>query len=125
MSFTNGQMLQAIGPNQCQSITASALATLLSGLVTPAAHATTHKSGGSDSIKLDELAAPTDVTTLNASTSAHGLAPKGTNTSNSFYRDDNSWASIQSSNLPAAGVTNAKLNAEVFAGIMARASYHI
>jgi hypothetical protein len=43
---------------------------------TPTAHASTHKSGGSDSIKLDELAAPTDVTTLNASSTAHGLCPK-------------------------------------------------
>ena len=45
---------------------------------TPTAHATSHKSGGTDAIKLDELAAPTDVTTLNASTTAHGLAPKAT-----------------------------------------------
>lgn len=43
---------------------------------TPTSHATSHKSGQSDVIKLDELGAPTDVTTLNASTSAHGLAPK-------------------------------------------------
>ena len=42
----------------------------------PAAHAPTHKSGGSDPIKLDELAAPTDVPTLNASTAAHGLLRK-------------------------------------------------
>jgi hypothetical protein len=39
-------------------------------------HASTHMSGGSDPIKLDELAAPTDVTTLNVSTTAHGLTPK-------------------------------------------------
>jgi hypothetical protein len=39
-------------------------------------HASTHKSGGGDSIKLDEFAAPTDVTTLNATTVAHGLLPK-------------------------------------------------
>ena len=45
---------------------------------TPTTHATSHKSGGTDAIKLDELAAPTDVTTLNASTTAHGLAPKAT-----------------------------------------------
>lgn len=45
---------------------------------TPAAHATSHKAGGGDAIKLDELAAPTDVTTLNASTSLHGLSPKAT-----------------------------------------------
>lgn len=42
-------------------------------------HAARHKSGGSDTIKLDELAAPTDVTTLNASSSAHGLLPKLSN----------------------------------------------
>lgn len=47
-----------------------------SGGGAPEAHATTHKSGGTDAVKLDELAAPTDVTTLNASTSAHGLLPK-------------------------------------------------
>ena len=39
-------------------------------------HASTHMSGGSDPIKLDRLAAPTDVTTLNVSTTAHGLTPK-------------------------------------------------
>lgn len=43
---------------------------------TPTLHATTHKSGGTDAIKLDELAAPTDVVTLNASSTKHGLAPK-------------------------------------------------
>lgn len=42
----------------------------------PSAHATTHKAGGSDVIALDTLGAPSDVTTLNASTSAHGLLPK-------------------------------------------------
>jgi hypothetical protein len=44
----------------------------------PKAHALSHKSGGGDAIKLDELAAPTDVTTLDASTTAHGLALKVT-----------------------------------------------
>jgi lysophospholipase L1-like esterase len=42
----------------------------------PTAHATAHKTGGGDAIKLDELDAPTDNTNLNASTSYHGLAPK-------------------------------------------------
>jgi hypothetical protein len=42
----------------------------------PLAHATTHKAGGADAIKLDELAAPSDVLTLNASAAAHGLLPK-------------------------------------------------
>lgn len=39
-------------------------------------HATQHKSGGSDAIKIDDLAAPDDNTDLNASASAHGLQAK-------------------------------------------------
>ena len=57
----------------------------LSDARTPTAHATSHKSGGADAIKLDELAAPTDVTTLNASTAAHGLMPKGDGNAVHFY----------------------------------------
>lgn len=60
---------------------------------TPLAHATSHKSGGSDAVKLDELAAPTDNTTLNASTSAHGLMPKGTGSTSTFFRSDMTQAS--------------------------------
>lgn len=56
------------------------------------AHATTHKSGGSDSIKLDELAAPTDVTTLDASTLAHGLLPKLAGGTTTFLRADGTYA---------------------------------
>ena len=48
----------------------------LSNARTPTAHASTHKSGGADAIKLDELAAPDDNTTLNATELAHGLLPK-------------------------------------------------
>ena len=56
------------------------------------AHGVSHKSGGSDAVKLDEFAAPTDVTTLNATTSLHGLLPKlGGGTSN-FLRADGAWA---------------------------------
>src|SRR4249919_3632372 len=43
---------------------------------TPSTHATSHKTGGGDSIKLNELAAPTtNVTALNSTTSANGLMP--------------------------------------------------
>lgn len=42
----------------------------------PKSHATSHKSGGTDAIKLDELAEGTDITTLNATASVHGLLPK-------------------------------------------------
>ena len=55
-------------------------------------HATQHQSGGSDSIKLDDLATPDDNTDLNATTGRHGLLPKlGGGTSN-FLRADGSWA---------------------------------
>jgi hypothetical protein len=56
------------------------------------AHATTHKSGESDEILLDELGAPTDVTTLNASTTLHGLLPKIANNINKFLSGkDGTW----------------------------------
>lgn len=58
----------------------------------PQAHAASHKSGGSDAIKLDELAAPTDVTTLNASTSAHGLCPKLSNVATEFLNGQGSFS---------------------------------
>lgn len=60
---------------------------------TPTAHATTHKSGGSDPIKLDEVAAPTDVTTLNASATAHGLLPKLSNVATQFLNGQGVWSS--------------------------------
>lgn len=53
-------------------------------------HATRHKSGGDDSIKLDELAAPTDNTNLNVSTSKHGLMPKLPGTKQA-YMGDGTW----------------------------------
>lgn len=59
---------------------------------TPDTHAASHKSGGADAIKLDELAAPTDVTTLNATTSAHGLLPKLGGGTTNFLRADGTWA---------------------------------
>jgi hypothetical protein len=58
---------------------------------TPLAHAPSHKSGGSDSIKLDELAAPTDVTTLNAATTQHGLLPKLSGNVSDVLRGDGTF----------------------------------
>lgn len=58
----------------------------------PQAHAASHKSAGGDSIKLDELAAPTDVTTLNATTGQHGLLPKLGGGTTNFLRADGTWA---------------------------------
>ena len=57
----------------------------------PTAHATTHKAGGSDAIALDMLAAPTDITTLNASTTAHGLLPKLSGNAAQFLSGAGTW----------------------------------
>lgn len=55
------------------------------------AHASTHKTGGSDQIKLDELLSPDDNLLLNATTAKHGLLPKlGGGTAN-FLRADGAW----------------------------------
>lgn len=43
-------------------------------------HASTHKAAGSDPIKLDELAAPSDGTTLDATALLHGLMSKADKT---------------------------------------------
>jgi len=59
---------------------------------TPTSHAASHKSGGSDAIKLDELAAPTDNTTLDATVTAHGLLPKLGGGTVNFLRADGTWA---------------------------------
>jgi hypothetical protein len=63
----------------------------LSDARTPTAHATSHKSAGGDSIKLDELAACTDVTTLNVSTAAHGLTPKLPNDGTKYLDGVGTW----------------------------------
>lgn len=66
----------------------------LSGAGVPGAHASTHQSGGSDSIKLDDLAAPDDNTDLNASTSAHGLLRKLNNSASYFLNGQGDWAEV-------------------------------
>lgn len=73
-------------------ISVAGLSGLLADAQTPLAHATSHKSGGSDAIKLDELAAPTDVTTLNVTASAHGLAPKLSGDSTQYLDGSGSWS---------------------------------
>lgn len=58
---------------------------------TPLAHSATHKSTGTDAIKLDELAAPDDITDLNVSTSAHGLCPKLSGVSGAYLDSEGNW----------------------------------
>jgi hypothetical protein len=81
--------LRALGTGSTQACAGND--SRLSDSRTPTAHATTHKSGGSDPIKLDELAAPTDVTTLNSSTTAHGLLPKLDNNASHFLNGQGGW----------------------------------
>lgn len=59
---------------------------------TPSLHANSHKALAADAIKLDELAAPTDVTTLDATTSLHGLLMKLGGGTTNFLRADGTWA---------------------------------
>jgi len=56
------------------------------------AHHTTHQAGGSDAIPLDTLAAPTDITTLNASASAHGLLRKLSGTATQYLDGSGAWS---------------------------------
>lgn len=64
----------------------------LSDARTPTGHKSTHETGGSDSIKLDDLASPDDNTDLNASTSKHGLLPKLAGGTADYLRADGTWS---------------------------------
>lgn len=55
-------------------------------------HAASHASGGSDSIKLDDLAAPDDNVDLNVSISKHGLCPKLDNVVTNFLNGQGGWS---------------------------------
>jgi hypothetical protein len=72
---------------------------------TPIAHASTHQSGGTDAIKLDDLAAPDDNTDLNASISKHGLLPKLGGGTTNYLRADGSWATPPSGSATSATTT--------------------
>jgi hypothetical protein len=66
---------------------------------TPISHASTHASGQSDAVKIDDLAAADDNTDLNVSTSAHGLCPKLDNDDSHFLDGQGNWSE------PAGGLT--------------------
>jgi hypothetical protein len=65
----------------------------------PTAHAASHKSGGSDAIALDTLAVPTDITTLNAATTQHGLLPKLSGTVTQYLTGNGTWVAVPYSSL--------------------------
>jgi len=72
--------------------------------MTPTAHATTHKSGGSDAIALDTLAVPTDITTLNVSTTAHGLCPKAPNVASQVLLGTGVFGTLANASTSGAGL---------------------
>lgn len=55
-------------------------------------HSSQHESGASDEIKLDALGTPTDSTTLDATTSRHGLLPKLSGSSTQFLNGNGAWS---------------------------------
>lgn len=57
-----------------------------------AAHETSHREGGSDELKLDDLGIPDDNTDLNASTTRHGLLSKLSGNSNEFMDGTGNWS---------------------------------
>jgi hypothetical protein len=83
-----------LATNQESSATKACAAndTRLSNDRAPTAHKTSHQSGGSDSIKIDDLVTPDDNTDLNVSTIAHGLCPKLPNNTTTFLRGDGTYA---------------------------------
>lgn len=63
----------------------------------PPLHAATHMSEASDEIGIDQLGAATDSTTLDVSTTAHGLCPKAPDDTDQFLRGDATWAALPTS----------------------------
>jgi hypothetical protein len=57
----------------------------------PSAHATSHKSAGTDPIRIDELKVGTNVTTLNATATEHGLMPKLPADATKFLDGNGAW----------------------------------
>lgn len=63
-------------------------------------HNTTHQLGGTDPIKLDDLAVPDDNTDLDSSTTSHGLLRKLSNVATEFLNGQGAWAVPASSGAP-------------------------
>jgi hypothetical protein len=71
---------------------------------TPTSHASTHKSAGSDPIKINEFAAPTtNITVTNATTSANGTLPVLSGTATQYLDGSGSWTVPQFTGIGSAG----------------------
>jgi hypothetical protein len=55
-------------------------------------HQTTHNAGGTDAIKLDELAEARDLTLLDSNTLRHGLLPKLSGNAAHTLKGDGTWS---------------------------------
>lgn len=73
-------------------VTASRSTDTITVTISTPAHASTHQAGGTDPIKLDDLATPDDNTDLDATTTRHGLLPKLGGGTTNFLRADGTWA---------------------------------
>jgi hypothetical protein len=72
----------------------------------PTAHQASHNSGGSDALKLDDLAAPDDNTDLNADATKHGLLKKTTGSATDVLRGDHTWGTVPSGGTPGTHATS-------------------
>lgn len=94
-STTVKGIVQLATSNESEATKAcNAADTRLSNTRTPSLHALSHKAAQPDVIKLDELGPPDDNTTLDASTTKHGLMQKYPNNTNTFLRGDGTFASV-------------------------------
>ena len=67
-------------------------------------------------IALDTLGSPTDITTLNASTTAHGLLPKLPNDATQFLDGTGAWATLASGDIPDISATYAVVAQTMYIG---------
>jgi hypothetical protein len=77
-----------------------------------AAHAADHAAGGSDPLKLDDLAAPDDTTDLNASAAGHGLLPKLSGVATEFLSGTGVFAALPASAPAAHAASHAAAGAD-------------
>jgi hypothetical protein len=67
-------------------------------------------------IRLDTISAPTDVTTLNSSTDAHGLLPKLDGTSDNYLNGKGEWWNVPLALTTVAGKVYAQVSSDFVAG---------
>ena len=115
----------------------------VTGSNAPQAHAASHQNAGGDevsvvglsglladdqhvldaevviaakTVKLDDLTATDDNTDLNASTTKHGLMPKGTGTANNYFKSDNSQGTLHAASTTVVGAVELAIASELDTG---------